>query len=565
LETQSEKNERRFIKLIVGGILGFVLFIVLVVVGLRFFHQWQERHLVRVSAAYLSGGDSKAAMLTAKRVLQMNSENADAARLIAQIADRAGDKAALDWWRKVVGLQPHNVEDALGLVRSALRVNDLATAENTLASFDDAAKQTAGYHAACGRLAEMKKKPAEAESHWAKASEIAPDNLGYQFQLALIRLGLDEPGKREAAEQALERLRADPKQRTGATRALILDGVAHHADVKRMQSLANDLQSYPEATLGDRLLYLEILRQLHDPGFDDYLKKLEREAVSNPADLASLLSWMSSNETAAAGVEFSRSLPAESREKWPVPPAIAALYSSVKDWVGLEHLVRSADWQAHEFLRRAYLSRALRGQDQKFPSEQEWLAAQKEASTQPQSLLLLARTVSLWGWENETIELLWILARNDETKLEALQTLYQHYAKKGDTSGLYRTLIRLTETVPNDLVLQNNFAQVSLLLGADVERARRIAAELASKDPSNGSFLSTYAFSLYAKGDIKGALQAMDKLTPDQLRDPSLAAYYGVILAAAGQKAREYLRRASEANLLPEEKALVAKSESTLN
>jgi hypothetical protein len=58
----------------------------------------------------------------------------------------------------------------------------------------------------------------------------------------------------------------------------------------------------------------------------------------------------------------------------------------------------------------------------------------------------------------------------------------------------------------------------------------------------------------------------MDKLTPDQLRDPSLAMYYGVVLAAAGQKekAQEYLRRASEAKLLPEEKALVVKAESTL-
>jgi hypothetical protein len=46
-----------------------------------------------------------------------------------------------------------------------------------------------------------------------------------------------------------------------------------------------------------------------------------------------------------------------------------------------------------------------------------------------------------------------------------------------------------------------------------------------------------------------------------------LAAYYGVVLAAAGQreKAREYLRRASEAKLLPEEKALIAKSESGPN
>ena len=567
METHSERTERRFIKLIIGGLVGLFLFITLAVVGVRFFRQWQERHLVRVSAAHLSGGDLKAAMLPAKRALQMNPDNLEAARLIAQIADRGGDKAALDWWRKIVALPQHTTEDVLGLVRSALRVNDLATAEKALSSLDDAAKQTAGYHAACGRVAEIKKNVVEAESHWAQASATDPDNLGYQFQLALIRLASNDSAKRQASQEVLERLRADPKQRAGATRALILDGVAHRADVKRMQALAADLQSYPEATLADRLLYLEILRQLRDPTFEEYLRKLEREVVSNPVDLASLFSWMSGNETAPAGIEFAGTLPAESREKWPVPPAIAALHSSAKDWPGLEQMTRDTKWESHDFLRRAFLARALRGQDKTLPSEQEWVAAQKEASTQPQSLLMLARTVALWGWENETAELLWILAKNDDTRMEALQTLYQHYAEKGDTGGLYRTLVKLVETVPNDLVLQNNLAQVSLLLGADVERARKIAAELAGKDPANASFLSTYAFSLYTKGDIDGALQAMEKLTPDQLRDPSLAAYYGVVLAAAGQKekAREYLRRASEAKLLPEEKALVAKSESGLN
>jgi len=567
LHGHSEKNERRFIKLIIGGIVGLFLFITLAVVGVRLFHQWQERHLVRVAAAHLSGSDPKAAMLTARRALQMNPDNIAAARLIAQIADRGGDKAALEWWRKVVAHPQHTSDDVLELVRLALRFNDRATAEKALSSLGDAAKQTAGYHAACGRLAEIKKNIAEAESEWTQASALAPDNLGYEFQLALIRLDSNDSAKRQASQEILERLRADPKQRAGATRALIIDGVAHRADVKRMQALAAELQGYPEATLADRLLYLEILRQLHDPTFEEYLSKLEREAVSNPVDLASLFSWMSGNETASAGIEFARTLPAESREKWPVPPAIAALYSGAKDWPGLEEMTRNTNWESHDFLRRAFLARALRGQDKTLPSEQEWVAAQKEASTQPQSLLMLARTVALWGWENETAELLWILAKNDDTRVEALQTLYQHYAEKRDTAGLYRTLVKLVETLPNDLVLQNKLAQVSLLLGADVERARKIAAELANKDPSNASFLLTYAFSLYTKGDIKGALQVMDKLTPDQLRDASLAAYYGVVLAAAGEKekAREYLRRASEAKLLPEEKALIAKSESGLN
>ena len=240
---------------------------------------------------------------------------------------------------------------------------------------------------------------------------------------------------------------------------------------------------------------------------------------------------------------------------------------SLKDWPGLEHLTKTTEWRPFDFLRRAYLSRALRAQDKKLPAEQEWAAAQKEASAQSQSLLVLARTVAAWGWETETVDLLWILAKSDDAKLEALQTLYQHYAKLGDTTGLYRTLLRLVEALPNDLPLQNNLAQVSLLLGADVERARKVAAEIKGKEPSNGAYVSTYAFSLYARGDVKGAVETMDQLSPDQLRDPSVATYYGIVLAGAGQKekAREYLRRAAEANLLPEEKALVAKAESSLH
>ena len=132
LETHSEKNEWRFIKLIFGGLVGLILVIVLAYAGVHVFHGWQERNLIRRAAAYLSGGDVKVAALSARRAFQMNPANADAARAMAQIADRARDLTAPEWWRKVLDLQPHNTEDALALVRSALRVNDLATAEKTL-------------------------------------------------------------------------------------------------------------------------------------------------------------------------------------------------------------------------------------------------------------------------------------------------------------------------------------------------------------------------------------------------------------------------------------------------
>jgi len=141
--------------------------------------------------------------------------------------------------------------------------------------------------------------------------------------------------------------------------------------------------------------------------------------------------------------------------------------------------------------------------------------------------------------------------------------LYQHYAKSGDTGGVYRVLVHSSELAPDDLTMQNNLAQLSLLLDADPERARKIAAELVRKEPGNAAFVSTYAFSLYARGDAAAAREAMEKLTEAQLQEPAIAAYYGIVLAAAGEKekARAYLARGAQAFLLPEEKALLAKAE----
>jgi hypothetical protein len=59
------------------------------------------------------------------------------------------------------------------------------------------------------------------------------------------------------------------------------------------------------------------------------------------------------------------------------------------------------------------------------------------------------------------------------------------------------------------------------------------------------------------------ALEVMNSLTTAQLSDPAVASYYGVFLAAVGdrQRAKEFLSRGVEAELLPQEKELVTKAQ----
>jgi Flp pilus assembly protein TadD len=412
----------------------------------------------------------------------------------------------------------------------------------------------------------MRNKPAEAETHWARAAELAPQDTAYQVQLAMVQLGSAAQAKREAAVASLERLRSDPKQRAAATRALIIDGGTRGADPQRMRALASDLQSYPDAAFSDRLIYIEILRQLRDPAYPEYLAKLESDALETAADIAGVLTWMANSGNVADAVRFAATIPAEMTAKWPVPLAMSEAYSKAGDWAAVQRVAGDKSWAAYEFLRNAYLTRAFRGEGRQLEADQRWSQAQKEAAPQPQAVLLLARTASGWGWEKETVDLLWMLSKAQETRLEALQLLYQHYAKNADTGGVYRVLLQSTEIAPEDLTMQNNLAQVSLLLDAEPERARKIAADLVRKDPANPAFVSTYAFSLYARGDVEAARGAMEKLTPEQLQDPPIAAYYGIMLAAAGEKekARAYVERGAQAFLLPEEKALLAKAEAAL-
>jgi hypothetical protein len=566
VEKSVERTQRTYIKLALGILIGFILFVFLCWGGCRFYGVVESRHLTRRGAAYLSGGNLRAAALTGGRALQLDATNVGALKVLAQVAELSNDRSALDWRRKASELDPHSIENTLALATCALQFNDVATAEKALHRVDENGRNMAAYHAAAARLAEAKKEGAEAENHWARAVELAPENKSYQLQSALALLRMGNPAKRDAALAILEQLRHDEKQRVFATRALIVDGAAHRADDNKLTTLASELQSYPEAVFGDRILYLEVLLQLHDPKFTGYLTSLEKDAASKPADLASLFSWMAANGLSLLAIDFAHTLPNEVMSKWPVPLAMADTYVKLGDWVGLEAQVKNSNWGRFDFLRRGYLALALRKQDKRAAAEHEWASAQKEASSQAQYLSMLAQAASDWHWQGETFELLWLLTKHPEKQLEALQELYRRYADAGDTPGLYRVLVRLAEIEPDDVRVRNNLAQVSLLLNADVERARKLAAELYRKEGSNAAYASTYAFALYTKGDSNGALKVMNGLGDGRLQEPSLAAYYGVILAATGDKAkaREYLKLGAAAKLLPEEKELVAKAESTV-
>jgi Flp pilus assembly protein TadD len=356
------------------------------------------------------------------------------------------------------------------------------------------------------------------------------------------------------------------KQRAAATRALITDGLDRQEDAHALLQRAHDLQNYPEATLSDRLLYLQLLRQLNDPQFANYLSDLEARASKNAVDLAELINWMSQNNLNLLVLDFTKGLPRDRLQEWPVPLSLIDVYTRLNDWGRVEEIATPVEWQQFDFLRRAYLARARRAEEKNVGAEHEWAEAVKSASDSSESLLTLARLASEWNWNKEALDLLWQLSKGAQTQGEALGTLYSYYSKTKDTQGLYRVLLRMWEIDPADTKVQNNLAQISLLLDVDLDRARKMAAAVYRKETSNVAFATTYAYSLYRNGDPKAAVATMSKLQPEQLKEPEVAAYYGIFLSAAGdaERAKQYLEQGSRAKLLPEEKAAVEKARAAL-
>jgi len=548
-----------------GILLSLIFFIAAIWGGHDLYVRWQEKRLVRRATFDMEHGNERDASLAARSILEMKPSSASAARIMAQLGERVGERSALNWRRKVVQLDPHSVDDALALVRCAVQFNDIPTAERTLAEVNENLRNSAPYHEASALVAQFKHQDEKAETEWNEALRLSPDDKSFQLQLGRLRLRATQPERRAAGEAMLTALRSDPAQRSAATRALINAGVTRKEDPRKLLELARELQAYPEATWNDRFVYLDFLHGLQDPQFSAYLTELEKTAPTKASSLAALLSWMAKNNLSLLALDYSKSLSAESLQNWPVPLAIADAYLRLREWQNLEALTAKANWGRLEFLRHAYLARALRAEDKPAAAEHEWSAALKDA-TSSESLVLLIQPISEWGWENETTDLLWALSKRPEKQKDAFMALYQHYAKASDTQGLYRVLVRLSELDSTNLNVQNNLAQVSLLLNANPEEARRSAADVYHKSPANPAYMTTYAYSLLTQGNAKEALRIMSSLSEEQLSDPTISAYYGIFLAATGdEKARAYLDFGKPANLLPEEKALIDKAYASLD
>lgn len=564
-EITLRKTERVYVRLAVGIILGLCLLVAVCWGGRWGYVRWQERKLMHQAHVAFDKGDVRWSSLAAQRAYYLDDRSVDACRTLADLAEKQNSDQAIEWRRRALAIDPTSIPDRLALANTALHFSQPAIAGEALAAIPAAAQQNSTYQAAAARVALTKNDLGAAGAHLHAAVALAPNDLGRALELAEFQLRSTDETERAAGHAIASRLKTMPKVRLDALHILLTNALRRHDDAESI-SLAKELDAAPEAAPADRLLALGILRQYNDPDFAAALDRFQTESARSAESAARLIGWMNSHGLALLAMDWSKRLSPETLENLLVRLGLADSYVQLRDWTALRAMLQRGSWERVASLRLALSAKVDHETGQEDAVDKDWADAVVKAENDPQRLEMLQKLAFQWHWPEKGVAVLWLLADLPQTQQPSLQALYNYYAKARDTAGLYRALTRLVDVLPEDPLVKNNYAQIALLLHAQANKARALAQQLHEAQPKNPAFASTYAFGLFQNGEVPAALKVMQGLTPDQLRDPSVSAYYGVILAAAGQKeeAQKYLDASAKAQLLPEEEKLVSQARNLL-
>ncbi|MGA2247231.1 MAG: hypothetical protein ABSH48_19745 [Verrucomicrobiota bacterium] len=392
-----------------------------------------------------------------------------------------------------------------------------------------------------------------------------PTNQVVSLNLDTIGLASTNPAVADQARQSLEKISTNSPLHLVAVRFLTEDALAHKS-LDRALFFSRLVVNDPKTTYADKLGHLQILRAAKDPGFDAWLAGLETDATSSPQPAYILAHWMQKEQTPSVALKWIQSLPVATQTNLPVPLAVADCQIASKDWTGLLTFVRKADWDEFNYFRLSLEALANRNLGDSIAEKGAWGRALTMSSSRSDRLQKLDQLTTAWGWSQERAEVLKEIITSFPKEAWAGEELVGLYYAEGNTHALAGLLDKLYLANPSNTRLENNLATVLMLLKSDTSKASRLALESYTSSTNNPFFACTYAYSLLLQSKPEAAARVVGTLNANTLKIPSIAAYYGVVEAESGHKvaAKDALKLAQTAKLLPEEMELVHNAETRL-
>ena len=530
-------------------------------IGWRHYRHYAETRWQEEAQAFLARGDYANAALSARKVLSVNRYNVPAARVMAQLADDAHSPLAVEWLRRIAKIEP-TTDNKLALASVALKYDPppYSLTVRILDEFPPAATNSAKYHVVAGSLAMQTHDWADAKAHYEAAARLEPTNKLFQISIATVQLSSTNQTEQTEARLNLEKMRSDENLGLMALRVLAADRLLH-GDAAAARTYSRQLAASPRASLADQLLNLEVLRQLESDDFKDRLGIVQQQVETNATAAAQVAGWMQANGLVTESLDWLTGLANSLLDQQPVQMALAQGYLQTSQWTKLLNIAGQGNWRELDYFRLALVYRAWSELSASRAADANWSAALADAAGNREALNQLLQLAQSWQLPEKEEAVLLEMVQEFPKEPQPRRELGRRYFNGGNTLGLHALYAILTAQFPDNPDYKNNLAFTSLLLKTDVPKARQWAADLYAKNPNNPILASTYAFALHLQGRDKQGLAVLEKLPPAELAQPSVALYYGLLLAEVGKtnEARPWLQIArTNSTLLPEEKELLS-------
>src|SRR5262245_10292478 len=464
--------------------------------GRRTYHAAAEKRFVSLARQSLASNDVRTAALCLRRALGINPTSAPASQLMADLLESTGDPAALKWRIHAAKYETNNVQYRLAWAQTALKLHSPHSARLALEGLEARAQHMAAYYKLMGALQWELRDEREAEKAYLEALRLEPTNQAVTLNLATVRLSSTNQASQEKVRESLRELVANPSLGPTALRTLITDAVRQR-DFARAINFSKELIALPACTIGDRIAYLQVLRESANPGFAPWRERLEATAQQSPEMAFALGKWMASAEGPTNALSWLQQLPSAIQTNQPVPLIITDCQVALQDWMGLLTFVQAQDWGELEFYRLALEANARRSSSQNGTADPAWRRALRLCNQRLSRLNRLLQATTGWGWQAGKTEVLHEIVDQFPKEAWAVDLLVAELHAAGNTIELARVLGVMCDLNPSDLRLKNCLANVYLLRKIGLDRAHRLAQEVYTASPNNPFYISTYAYSLF--------------------------------------------------------------------
>jgi tetratricopeptide (TPR) repeat protein len=526
--------------------------------GQSLYARFKAASALHQARAAMEEQEWKTCALYAQVALRLRPNSVEATHLLARLNRRFELPSVLVWQKRLADLEPEVFEHQHLLALDALKFDSPEIAGELIRRWTESnLTRFERFHVES--LFAIRQQDYPRALHAAeRAHEMAPDNLGLQFNLLNLYLLTGTGEKDDRAARLIRELRSRPGLDVSVMR-ILRDHAARAGDNHRAIEISGELLTSPAVIIQDKLEHLRLLHQSAPrPERKAFWDGLARESRADPNAAALLIrESIALSPDAFPLQDFLDSLPSDIRAMPAVQVSLAEYWrQSGQSKILIDQLESSSGWPLFDVLRLVYLADGYRSLKMTDEFKVKLGEIRKRLETDPGQLPVVCIPVAGWpGWETLRSEFLWKALDYPTQQDWAFRTLAGEYQQAGMTRELYQLCLKMLKIQPRSIVIQNNATMCALLLRINLQVAHRNAATLHRAYPDDPRLLSTYCLSLYVQGRHQEALSLLQQLDEAVLRHPSMLFSRYLVLAATGdrQEAATLLQAVQSQDLLPEQ------------